>query len=208
MGKLCIITENASGECCGISKQLDKATEEIELLEEGVEGAAKKLEEHIAVVLDSVENIHDLEARIKGLYTIVSIHPLFYVPSAVYKEEKIYAISRRDAVFDLEKMNNKCKEMSGYLVEIDDAEELKFVTKLAILTRSLVYIGTNDVEEEGKYVHYNSKKSLPDGLKWKAGNPDNYGDDPGEDCMILSGQGLNDIDCKRNARFICEIPIV
>ncbi|GFN80609.1 collectin-12 [Plakobranchus ocellatus] len=161
------------------------------------------------LVSDSSEKIHDLEARIQGLYTILSIHPLFYVPSAVYKNEKVYTLTRRNEVFNLEKMNNKCKEMGGYLVEIDDAEELEFVaSKVASITKNLVYIGTNDVDEEGKYVFYNSKKPLPDGLKWKAGNPDNYGKDPGEDCVNLTVAGMNDLNCTSNGRFICEIPIV
>ncbi|GFN80607.1 mariner mos1 transposase [Plakobranchus ocellatus] len=199
----------ANGGCCGVAERLEKATEEVELLEEGVEGAAKKLEEEMELVSDSSEKIHDLEARIQGLYTILSIHPLFYVPSAVYKNEKVYTLSRRNEAFNLEKMNNYCKGMGGYLAEIDDAEELEFVaSKVASITRNLVYIGTNDVDEEGKYVQYNSKKPLPDGLKWKAGNPDNYGGDPGEDCVNLTVAGLNDLDCKRQARFICEIPIV
>ncbi|GFN80612.1 Cd209 antigen [Plakobranchus ocellatus] len=197
------------GKCCDLSEQLNNATQAIEMLEVNMEETSKKLAENSDVILDGGKKIHDLQARIKGLYKIVSIHPLFYVPSAVYKETKIYTLSRRTMNFDLEKMNNFCKEMGGYLAEIDDAEEFEFVaSKIATITRYPVYIGTNDVEEEGKYVHYNSKKPLLDGLKWKAGNPDNVGDEPGEDCMIIKPDGLNDNACNQSSRFICEIPIV
>ncbi|GFN80611.1 collectin-11 [Plakobranchus ocellatus] len=196
-------------DCRALTNQLINLTEAIDLVEDGLDESSKKIEGSTEVISDSAQKVLDLQARIKGIYKIVSIHPLYYVPSAVYKQERVYTLSRNNVDFNLERMNNFCKRMGGYLAEIDDAEELEFVaSKVASITRNLVYIGTNDVDEEGKYVHYNSKKPLPDGLKWKAGNPDNFGGDPGEDCVNLTVAGLNDLDCKRKARYICEIPIV
>ncbi|GFN91020.1 collectin-11 [Plakobranchus ocellatus] len=90
---------------------------------------------------------------------------------------RIYALVTKNVQFDLRlrEKNARCKSIGGYLVEFDDLDEQNFVAKFILSSAAggdLVFIGAIDVESEGKFVPYNTKKPLTY-LKWKRWNPDN-----------------------------------
>ncbi|GFO31971.1 C-type lectin [Plakobranchus ocellatus] len=117
-----------------------------------------------------------------------------------------YLISRKAEPFDLAKMNGRCRGSGGYLLQIDNRTEDSYVRyKLKkIRDRSLVYTGITDLGSEGRFYNYNDK--TPAGyLKWRRRQPDNWRGK--EHCVNISRWGLNDIDCGRTARYICEIPL-
>ncbi|RUS83908.1 hypothetical protein EGW08_008322, partial [Elysia chlorotica] len=98
--------------------------------------------------------------------------------------------------FDLTEANEKCKERGGYLWEVDDDEELRYVSRRLniVFYQDRFYIGANDVENEGTFVYFNSGKPiLPN--RWAANNPSNSGDN--EDCVeiITDPPSFNDVPC-------------
>ncbi|GFO05150.1 collectin sub-family member 12 [Plakobranchus ocellatus] len=123
-------------------------------------------------------------------------------------QDSIYFLSKTDVPFNLENTNQLCKNIGGYLVEIDSVEEQFFVADFVeATTSSLVMTGETDAAKEGLFVHFNSQKPMP-ALKWKSGNPDNWGGNPGEDCMNINRYGINDLGCDRTLRYLCELKVV
>ncbi|GFO02032.1 collectin-11 [Plakobranchus ocellatus] len=164
----------------------------------------KTFAEHIKA---NEEKIQELYNKVSLSFKMSAIDMDQYVLSDIFRDS-VYVISRVDASFELEKNNQICKEMGGYLAEVDDKEEENFPGSFATETagKLFVYIGINDVEKEGEYVYYTSKKPLVvANFKWWYNNPDDY--NKNEDCMNVDMNGMNDLDCFRKARFMCEIPL-
>ena len=167
----------------------------------------------------SVESLHGkvdgLEAKIDAISVSARVHSTIlaaYVSnfdvSGLYKE-RLYLASKQEAEFSIASANNVCIGAGGYLVEIEDDEESKFLLAFAtgIGGADIVMTGGNDIDHEGQFVYFNSKEPVPDHLTWLVGEPNNY--EGNEDCMHfwISQQGLNDVSCTVDAKFICEIPI-
>ncbi|GFN88557.1 Cd209 antigen [Plakobranchus ocellatus] len=120
-------------------------------------------------------------------------------------QNSVYFLSKQAAKFDLRLMNRICKDIGGYLVEIDSPKEQDFLSKFVTgMTRHYVYTGANDVMREGTFVYYNSKKPMP-ALKWYENNPDNWLGD--ENCVHITSEGLNDICCDHIAKYLCELKV-
>ncbi|GFO04827.1 C-type lectin-related protein 1 [Plakobranchus ocellatus] len=116
-----------------------------------------------------------------------------------------YHLSKQRYPFDIEKMNERCKSLGGYLVELNNKAEQKFVWRVihaAEAKREIVYTGLTDLGQEGRFYHYHTKKPMARGTYWRRRQPDNYRGK--EHCTNLMHWGLNDIDCHRNARYMCE----
>ncbi|KAK3773820.1 hypothetical protein RRG08_009767 [Elysia crispata] len=118
-----------------------------------------------------------------------------------------YLLTKKWELFNIAKANKYCRKFGGYLVEIDDEDEMTFVQNCLDTDDDEVHFwtGVNDIDKEGKFVFYHSKKPVPK-LKWAHGQPDNYGDI--EDCAEIIRDGLNDLPCNSGGRVICEIPII
>ncbi|GFN95811.1 collectin-11 [Plakobranchus ocellatus] len=117
-----------------------------------------------------------------------------------------YLVSKYPEPFDIAKMNERCKVAGGYLFEINSEGEqwmLRDFLKLIGFVHNIVYTGVTDLGLEGQYYHYHTKKPMTN-IVWQSGQPDNWQNK--EHCTNLKEHGLNDIDCHRNARYICEIP--
>ncbi|GFN77740.1 collectin-11 [Plakobranchus ocellatus] len=144
-------------------------------------------------------------AQLADFTKLLSIDGSKYFISNLYKG-RLYTMSKKIEPFGLEKMNSRCKELGGYLVEHDNEEEQDFVAKFSNHAgRNLVYMGANDIEKEGTFVQYNSKKVMSN-VRWNTGEPNNTGGD--EDCAVTGAYGLIDVGCSRTLRYICEIPLV
>ncbi|KAK3748706.1 hypothetical protein RRG08_019413 [Elysia crispata] len=116
---------------------------------------------------------------------------------------RVYILTKKRKQFNIAKANKYCRKFGGYLVEIDGKDEMKFVQNLLLPTDkwSHFFTGVNDIDKEGKFVFYHSKKPVPK-LKWASGQPDSYGD-----CVEINGGFLNDLPCDIARRVICEVPI-
>ncbi|GFN77757.1 C-type lectin [Plakobranchus ocellatus] len=151
------------------------------------------------------KQLNEYAAQLAGFTNLFSINKDTYLVSALH-EGRVYTMNKKTERFSLQKMNDRCKEIGGYLVEIDNQDEQEFVAKFStLLGNKMVYTGANDIQKEGTFVQYNSKK-LVSNVKWMEGEPSNYRGV--EHCVVLRTYGLNDIMCGRTYRYICEIPLV
>ncbi|GFN97586.1 Cd209 antigen [Plakobranchus ocellatus] len=169
------------------------------------------LEEKISNITEEIKNNAqaslDLGPKfLEAANKLASIDRVTYSVSSVYKD-RVYIATRVDAPFNITAAGQECEDAGGYLVEIDDREEQDFVGAFGAQAGRIVLTGENDIETEGSFVHYQSKKPMPD-LLWYRGNPDNYGPEPGEDCVNVYKAGLNDINCNYRGKFMCEIPLM
>ncbi|GFN96775.1 C-type lectin [Plakobranchus ocellatus] len=128
-----------------------------------------------------------------------------YNITPVYRGSK-YMVSKNAEPFDLAQMNGRCRGSGGYLLQLDSFREYIYLkSELSrIRDHSLVYTGITDLGSEGHFYNYNDKKPAAY-LKWRRHQPDNWAGK--EHCVNLSYYGLNDIDCRGTARYICEIPV-
>ncbi|GFO23543.1 collectin-11 [Plakobranchus ocellatus] len=116
----------------------------------------------------------------------------------------IYLMKKRNERTTLKEKNEECQKLGGYLAEFDDQAEQNFVAQFAKPGgRNYVFIGANDVSQEGTFEQYNSKKPMPK-LKWRRGEPNNA--NRREDCVSVTPYGLNDLNCMTYGRNLCEIP--
>ncbi|GFO31301.1 C-type lectin-related protein 1 [Plakobranchus ocellatus] len=121
---------------------------------------------------------------------------------------RVYLASKAHMAFNIGAANQTCKSSGGYLVELDDREEFQFVSDFATLIGGTVHFwtGCNDIEREGHFVYFNSKKPVPF-WAWASNQPDNGG--AGEDCVEirLNFDGLNDLPCDTVGNIVCEVEL-
>ena len=176
-----------------LSVQLKGLDAKYGLLDEGFEELDGKF--------DSLKDRLSVEFRLAAIN-----RAKFYVSGT--HNNRVYLVSKAVEAFDLARANRLCGESGGYLVEFDDTEELKLV--LGIVSKvggtDWFFTGGNDVDREGHFVYYNSKKPVPN-LQWWRGQPDNAGGN--EDCMQIkvSWGALNDNQCYDTGKYVCEVPL-
>ncbi|GFO15291.1 Cd209 antigen [Plakobranchus ocellatus] len=123
--------------------------------------------------------------------------------STIYKG-KIYFISKTVADFEIAYAASSCELYGGYLVEIDDEEELKFVSDFVSQTgKDVRYLtGLNDKTMEGYFEFYHSKKPMPSFLSlWNKCEPNSMV--RVEVCTEIVGK-LNDVTCGLPGKYVCQ----
>ncbi|GFN94324.1 pulmonary surfactant-associated protein d [Plakobranchus ocellatus] len=100
-------------------------------------------------------------------------------------------------------MNDRCKQLGGYLLQTDTPMESYFIRKLLMrLGHGPFFTGINDVASEGRFYTYNDKKPARY-ITWRWFQPDNWWN---EDCVEIWRTGFNDRHCGTRGRYICEVP--
>lgn len=117
-----------------------------------------------------------------------------------------YQFIRKQTSFDhAEEICESYSDMNGHshLVSIHDEEELLFVSSnsIDIIGTGHVWIGLNDIQEEGEYVWTDG--STFNYSKFSEGEPN---DDGNEDCIHITDDGRfwNDHYCHLNKYFLCK----
>ncbi|GFO22465.1 C-type lectin domain family 3 member a [Plakobranchus ocellatus] len=169
-----------------------------------------------------VENLHSkveaLESKLETFHLIQMFHFKMrkvdtdrFDVSPILKD-RFYLASKDEVAFNIEAANQECKSSGGYLVELDDLEEYRnllwyFLERVP--RADTFWTGGNDIDIEGEFIYYNSRKPVPNvDSWWMRGQPDNAGDS--EDCLEIrkSYDGLiNDWICGRTGKFVCEIEL-
>ena len=187
--------------------ELQALSDQVELGVNKSEGLAKDVES-VHRKVDSLETKLDailLSARVHS--TLLAVDRTNFDVSRVYKDRIYLASKREEKAFDFATTDSACVAAGGYLAEIDDDEESAFVLAFSTtLGGSDIFMtGGNDLENEGKFVYFHSKKPVPDHVTWLSGQPSGGN----EDCMHfwISRKGLNDTRCGGKAKFVCEIPL-
>ncbi|GFR86643.1 C-type lectin [Elysia marginata] len=197
------------------SRKVDLISSRLQRLTEVVQETANISKEVVSQVQGQDHKMLELESKLDAVHlttrflsTLMTIDRTKYDVSPVYKET-LYLATRQPKVFNIVADNEACQQQGGYLAEIDDDEESRFVFNFAkAMGGSDIFMtGGNDIDEEGKFVFFHSKKSVPQQLTWLRGQPDDY--KRKEDCMHfwITRGGLNDTPCTSNSKYICEVPL-
>ncbi|GFO05149.1 mannose-binding protein c [Plakobranchus ocellatus] len=121
------------------------------------------------------------------------------------REGSKYLISKQDEIFDLAKMNGRCQDSGGSLLDFNDRKEefhVRFFVQWSGVS-DVIYTGITDLGNEGHYYSYATGKPAAY-IRWKRGQPDNREGD--EHCLSIGSRGLEDVSCHKNGRYICKIP--
>nr|CAD7398111.1 unnamed protein product [Timema poppensis] len=102
-----------------------------------------------------------------------------------------------------------CTEEGSHLAVVNSEEESKALQKLleTEAKTSFALIGFHDLFTEGSFVTIFGQPLKESGFyRWSsAKEPNNLGQEPGEDCgSIHKNGGLNDFNCNAPLPFICE----
>ncbi|GFO22464.1 LOW QUALITY PROTEIN: perlucin c protein [Plakobranchus ocellatus] len=195
--------------CC---LKIDSIDLQIKNLYSKVEALGSKLDSQIKNLYSKVETLSSkLESFQQNQiirFKMVRIDQGRFDVSGISKG-RMYLASYPKERFVLEVNNRECKSAGGYLVELDDDEEYQFVYDFVTRIRgsNTFWTGGNDIEKEGHFVYFNSKKPVPPLTVWWPGQPDNTANE--EHCMEirLSVGGLNDWGCHQVGKFVCEVEL-
>ncbi|XP_067840319.1 collectin-11 isoform X3 [Heptranchias perlo] len=116
-------------------------------------------------------------------------------------ENKIYLLVKEEKRYT--DAHEYCRDRGGLLImPKDEATNSLIASYISEAGLSRVFIGVNDLEEEGQFVFTDGAPLLTFN-KWRNGEPNNAYDE--EDCaeMVSSG-GWNDVACHITMYFVCE----
>ncbi|XP_036973174.1 macrophage mannose receptor 1 [Acanthopagrus latus] len=101
--------------------------------------------------------------------------------------------------------NAFCMTQRSSLMSIQDVHERQWVSTQ--LNSDIYWIGLNDHVVEGVWEWSDGKPFIEYLSFWMGGQPDNWGDDPGEDCGQVVGSSYgrwNDENCDVQRKYICK----
>ncbi|XP_061732556.1 macrophage mannose receptor 1 isoform X2 [Nerophis ophidion] len=101
--------------------------------------------------------------------------------------------------------NSYCLSQNSHLMSIQDIHERLWVTTQ--IGTEIFWIGLTDGITEGVWEWTDGSPFLQYISYWVQAQPDNWGDDPGEDCGEVIGYssgGWNDENCKVKRKYICK----
>ncbi|GFO16614.1 hypothetical protein PoB_004311900 [Plakobranchus ocellatus] len=73
-----------------------------------------------------------------------------------WHKNKKYYLSRQYESFNLATMNGRCKQLGGYLVQVDNSFKHQFDSNF-VSGQGPYFTGITDEESEGRYYTYNDK---------------------------------------------------
>ncbi|KAM8828848.1 secretory phospholipase A2 receptor isoform 3-T3 [Spinachia spinachia] len=101
--------------------------------------------------------------------------------------------------------NAFCLEQNSNLMSIQDIEERLWVRTQ--IGTEIYWIGLTDRAVEGVWEWSDGSPFIPYLSYWTAGQPDNWGEEPGEDCGQVAGGNRgqwNDENCGVRRKYICK----
>ncbi|KAH0623433.1 hypothetical protein JD844_006181 [Phrynosoma platyrhinos] len=117
---------------------------------------------------------------------------------AVSVGEKIFVSTGQHTFSD---GRDLCARAGGALASSRNAAENRALAEIVKKNSKFAFLGINDIQTEGKFVHLNG---APVGYtNWKQGEPNNLNN---EDCVVLlENQLWNDFPCEHKSLIICEL---
>ncbi|XP_039262239.2 CD209 antigen-like protein D [Styela clava] len=99
-----------------------------------------------------------------------------------------------------------CKSRHARLVakSIRDSSAQKTIFDAVRTSRLRLWVGLNDIQNEGSFIWSDGQTSTKSNTPWRAGEPNNYGN---QDCGTIQYDWPTDLDdapCSRIYRYICE----
>ncbi|BFZ21775.1 hypothetical protein BsWGS_24814 [Bradybaena similaris] len=126
------------------------------------------------------------------------------LPGWVSFEHSCYTFGRENVTW--QDAVSLCKAFGGYLLEINSDAEYEWIKgQLKARKASQVWIGANDMVEEGKFRWLSNNEPVGDVPYWRPGQPNNLA--AGEHCVEMVGI-LNyvwaDEECQYLNKYACE----
>ncbi|GFO33790.1 C-type lectin [Plakobranchus ocellatus] len=156
--------------------------------------------------VDELQNlVHAVSDENRGLRKILSIDVTKYDVSNI-ANGRVYAASKTEEMQDMRNIERSCDLIGGYVAEIDSVAEQMLLTNFLKMTgNDGYYIGANDMQQEGTFVQFNSRKPASN-VQWALGHPKVQGEN--EDCVQATLSGLKNLECGQPSKFVCEVPVV
>ncbi|GFR65754.1 lectin C-type domain containing protein [Elysia marginata] len=191
----------------GVANSTEQVRDRIQDVDTDIAALQQKVNALGEMATGQNSSIADLQERLSSftqLYKFTYLMSNFDV-SDVFRGRRYY-VSKVVAPFNIQAADSLCSMLDGYLVEINSMDEFNFVHKFVkhVGGSGHFFTGGNDIEEEGVWRFWHSKK-LVNFFNWKVSSqPDNAGGI--EDCIEirLSHKGFNDWVCNSKAKFVCE----
>ena len=112
-------------------------------------------------------------------------------------------VDKPESWFDAQSL---CRATGGFLAEIQNVQQNDLMKKLLSDNKasSHIWLGGDDLFQEGKWFWAHSGIPVDDFTDWHAGQPDDA--NSGENCMQLhsSWKQWNDGDCDIKVPFVCQ----
>ncbi|BFZ21796.1 hypothetical protein BsWGS_24835 [Bradybaena similaris] len=125
-------------------------------------------------------------------------------PGWVRFEQSCYSFGRENVSWP--EAASLCRELGGYIVEIDTkAENDWVVSQITAKNFVMTWIGANDILEEGTFRWLTSKTPVGTVPYWSTGQPNNL--EKGEHCVDIDknfGYRWSDDECNNAKPFVCE----
>ncbi|GFO33858.1 collectin-10 [Plakobranchus ocellatus] len=156
--------------------------------------------------VDELQNlVHVLSDENRGFRKILSIDVTKYDVSNIVSG-RVYAVSKTEEMEDMRNISKSCDLIGGYVAEINNVGEQMLLTNfLKMIGNYRYYIGANDMEREGTFVQFKSRKPAPN-VQWAPRHPKVQGEN--EDCVQATPFGLKNVECGQLSKFVCEVPVV
>eukprot|EP00092_Neocalanus_flemingeri_P054627 GFUD01064359.1.p1 GENE.GFUD01064359.1~~GFUD01064359.1.p1 ORF type:complete len:250 (+),score=57.08 GFUD01064359.1:81-830(+) len=187
----------------GMEKQVEDLQDEIDAVAKKLDSAVDKIDSAVNTIDSVAQNVSNmkgqldqvqlmLENQMKKLALMLDQH-VIYNTAYTWRPLTIGTYAFLGEPRTWYEARDKCKEIGGYLLEINSQEEQDLIEKT---TKALgwaelklhIWLGLNDKEREGTFVWEHSQQGVSDGLtNWEAGQPNNYGDN--EDCCYTGFKG-------------------
>uniref|UniRef100_A0A0N5A1P4 C-type lectin domain-containing protein n=1 Tax=Parastrongyloides trichosuri TaxID=131310 RepID=A0A0N5A1P4_PARTI len=116
---------------------------------------------------------------------------------------KVHYFNNSEYIFVKDKVSwyaaeHSCTKWDGHLVSINSEAENDFVKKLH---KNVVWIGLNDLQNEGEFINTDGTKL--NYCNWKIGAPDNK--EHNENCVEHDSSGrMNDVFCFMARSYVCK----
>ena len=97
----------------------------------------------------------------------------------------------------------KCSQQNGYLLEVKTQEDHDRARKFRIDIDKDIWLGGNDINQEGNWIWDSEGDQMDMGRFWDDGEPN--GDD-GNDCLVIKKEGrFRSNECSKEHYFVCEL---
>ena len=198
--------ENRKKELETVEKTIQDIAQYIQVKSQEQETTAQNVETMISLVRSTQKTIERLENALAAQASAMSALQarFFYDVSSKYNG-KYYLVSKA-MNFEVDHSDTACVEYGGYLAELNDEQEFKFVMEFVKRLGSHVYyaVGVNNIDDKNNYVFYHSKEEASH-IPWAKWEPNNLAGS--EDCAALapSKGGYVDISCSFKTKYICEV---